>query len=108
MPPLRAFILPGGTPWPRCSTSRARCAAARSAPWWPWRRARTVDPLVLAYLNRLSDLLFVLARHENHARGGARSAPGERCGPEVAARRWPATASSLTPARHRRDRCATA
>jgi cob(I)alamin adenosyltransferase len=28
-------------------------------------RTQRVDPLVLAYLNRLSDLLFVLARHEN-------------------------------------------
>jgi cob(I)alamin adenosyltransferase len=29
-----------------------------------------VNPLTARYLNRLSDLLFVLARHANHGRGG--------------------------------------
>jgi cob(I)alamin adenosyltransferase len=32
-------------------------------------RTETVDPLILVYLNRLSDLLFVLARHANHVAG---------------------------------------
>ena len=32
-------------------------------------RADPVDPLIVVYLNRLSDLLFVLARHANHAAG---------------------------------------
>ena len=31
--------------------------------------ADSVDPLIVVYLNRLSDLLFVLARHANHAAG---------------------------------------
>ena len=32
-------------------------------------RTDPVDPLILVYLNRLSDLLFVLARHANHSAG---------------------------------------
>ena len=28
-----------------------------------------VEPGIIVYLNRLSDLLFVLARHENHRAG---------------------------------------
>jgi cob(I)alamin adenosyltransferase len=31
--------------------------------------AAAVDPLIVVYLNRLSDLLFVLARHANHVAG---------------------------------------
>ncbi len=29
-----------------------------------------MNPLALAYLNRLSDLLFIASRHENSAAGG--------------------------------------
>jgi cob(I)alamin adenosyltransferase len=32
-------------------------------------RAESIGPYVLAYLNRLSDLLFVMARYENRAKG---------------------------------------
>ena len=32
-------------------------------------RQQNVDPVLIVYLNRLSDLLFVLARHENHRLG---------------------------------------
>jgi cob(I)alamin adenosyltransferase len=69
LPPLQAFILPGGTPlgallhFARTVCRRAERAVVALA------RSQAVDPVVLAYLNRLSDLLFVLARHENHARG---------------------------------------
>jgi cob(I)alamin adenosyltransferase len=69
LPALQAFILPGGTPlgallhFARTVCRRAERAVVALA------RSQPVDPLVLAYLNRLSDLLFVLARHENHARG---------------------------------------
>lgn len=67
--PLKEFILPGG------SESASRLHLARSV----CRRAeRKVEALfggkavrshVLVYLNRLSDLLFVLARIENRAAG---------------------------------------
>lgn len=65
LPPLRAFILPGGS---RAGSSlhlaRTVCRRAERAVVALSRRDR-VDPLILVYLNRLSDLLFVLARSEN-------------------------------------------
>ena len=60
--PLRSFILPGGTPAAahihvaRAATRRAERDACRAA------AADTLNPAALAYLNRLSDHLFVLAR----------------------------------------------
>ena len=53
------------------STSPARSAGAPNA-----RRSRSsheepIGELVLPYLNRLSDALFVMARYENHERGVA-------------------------------------
>ena len=69
--PLRNFILPGG-----CETA-ARLQVARTV----CRRAEralvglgdeeAVDALALAWLNRLSDLLFVQARWANHHAGQA-------------------------------------
>ena len=53
---------------PRC-TWRARCAGAPSARSWRSAAREPVDAVILVYLNRLSDLLFVLARHANHAAG---------------------------------------
>ncbi len=62
LPPLRSFVLPGGT------EVAARLHVARTV----CRRAEIeslavspVNPLALAYLNRLSDLLFILARTAN-------------------------------------------
>jgi cob(I)alamin adenosyltransferase len=69
MPALNAFILPGGTPLAaslhvaRTVCRRAERSVLALGP------ADPVDPLILVYLNRLSDLLFVLARHANHAAG---------------------------------------
>lgn len=69
LPPLREFILPGGTPL-AASLHVARTVARRAE-----RRVVTlargepVRPEVLRYLNRLSDLLFVLARAANHRAG---------------------------------------
>jgi len=71
LPPLREFILPGGGP------AAAACHLARSIARraerrvWTLARAEAVSPEVAKYLNRLSDLLFVLARvlarHESGA-----------------------------------------
>jgi cob(I)alamin adenosyltransferase len=47
---------------PPPATSPAPCAGARSAAAGRWRACRGVAPEALKYLNRLSDLLFVLAR----------------------------------------------
>ena len=68
LPPLRRFILPGG------STSGALLHQARTVCRRVERRvvalgADAVDPLVVVYLNRLSDLLFVMARVANHRAG---------------------------------------
>jgi len=71
LPPLRQFILPGGTRTAaalhlaRCTCRRAErsvVALAAAAP-------EEVAPSVLAYLNRLSDFLFVAARIANHRAG---------------------------------------
>ncbi|MBU3078198.1 cob(I)yrinic acid a,c-diamide adenosyltransferase [Sphingomonas quercus] len=78
--PLKSFILPGGTPAAahthvaRAAVRRAERAATEAA------AAETLNPAALAYLNRLSDHLFVLARvvagdHEVLWRPGATRAP---------------------------------
>jgi cob(I)alamin adenosyltransferase len=60
--PLRSFVLPGG------SAAAAHCHVARTVCRRAERdvvalmRQEAVNPQVLVYLNRLSDLLFVLAR----------------------------------------------
>ena len=71
LPELRSFVLPGGT------EAAARLHIARTV----CRRAERdvllgaedveLNPLVLVYLNRLSDLLFILARSANAAAGVA-------------------------------------
>jgi cob(I)alamin adenosyltransferase len=68
LPPLKEFILPGGGPAAAaCHLARtiARRAERRV---WTLAKSESVDPEVMKYLNRLSDLLFVvarvLARHE--------------------------------------------
>jgi len=68
LPPLRRFILAGGTPaGAALHLARAVCRRAERRVVALGRDA--VDDIVLAYLNRLSDLLFVMARAVN-ARAG--------------------------------------
>ncbi|HVM45569.1 MAG TPA: cob(I)yrinic acid a,c-diamide adenosyltransferase [Candidatus Thermoplasmatota archaeon] len=65
LPPLKRFILPGGTPtaaYLQLARSIVR-RAEREA--WRAREAEPVTHEALVYLNRLSDLLFLLAREEN-------------------------------------------
>jgi cob(I)alamin adenosyltransferase len=67
LPPLRRFILAGGTPAGAalhvartvCRRAERRMVALRPP----------IDPVLVRYVNRLSDLLFVIARVVNH-RGG--------------------------------------
>jgi cob(I)alamin adenosyltransferase len=69
MPPLTAFILPGGTPLAASlHVARTVCRRAERSVL-TLGRTEPVDPPIVVYLNRLSDLLFVLARHANHAAG---------------------------------------
>jgi cob(I)alamin adenosyltransferase len=68
LPPLKDFILPGGGPAAAaCHLARAVCRRAERR-CWSLARVEEVAPDALKYLNRLSDLLFVvarvLARHE--------------------------------------------
>jgi cob(I)alamin adenosyltransferase len=63
--PLKSFVLPGGTEAAaRLHVARAVCRRAerRSA---ALAEGHEVNPAALAYLNRLSDLLFILARAAN-------------------------------------------
>lgn len=68
--PLRSFILPGGTPaaaalhLARAITRRAERGAVAAA------GEVALNPEALKYLNRLSDLLFVLCREVNLSAGG--------------------------------------
>ena len=65
MEPLRAFILPGGSPAGSfLHLARAACRRAERS-IVSLTRDEPVDAVILAYVNRLSDLLFVLARHQN-------------------------------------------
>jgi cob(I)alamin adenosyltransferase len=60
--PLKEFILPGGSPAAAaCHLARTVCRRAERRCWTLAKQA-TVNPEALRYLNRLSDLLFVLAR----------------------------------------------
>lgn len=62
LPPLEEFILPaGGAASARCHVARATCRHAERRVVTVARDEQT-GPAALAYLNRLSDLLFVLAR----------------------------------------------
>ena len=70
LPALKSFVLPGGT------EAAARLHVARSVCRRAEREAISTslvvetNPLVAIYLNRLSDLLFILARAANAATGG--------------------------------------
>lgn len=71
LPELRAFILPGGTPGAAAlHMARTVCRRAERAVV-TLAAAEDVDEVVLTYLNRVSDLLFTLARLENHRAGVA-------------------------------------
>ena len=62
LPPLKEFILPGGGPAAAaCHLARAIARRAERRVW-TLAKAESVSPEVAKYLNRLSDLLFVLAR----------------------------------------------
>jgi cob(I)alamin adenosyltransferase len=69
LPPLRAFVLPGGTPKAAAlHLARTVCRRAERSVVTLSRESQ-VPALFLVYLNRLSDLLFTLARLANHRAG---------------------------------------
>ena len=67
--PADSFILPGGTPL--ASALHQARVGARKAERWLWRlhELDSVPDLIVIYLNRLSDLFFIMARHELHQDG---------------------------------------
>lgn len=70
LPPLREFVLPGGNrPAALCHLCRTLCRRAERR-LVTLARGSDVNPHSLAYLNRLSDLLFVMARHLARRDGG--------------------------------------
>ncbi|MCK4623993.1 MAG: ATP:cob(I)alamin adenosyltransferase, partial [Phycisphaerae bacterium] len=76
---LKDFILPGGCEL-ACRLHLARTIARRTeravvAALNPTDDGQCSAPVVLRYLNRLSDLLFALARLANHNAGEAESTP---------------------------------
>jgi cob(I)alamin adenosyltransferase len=69
LPPLKTFILPGGTPaaaWLHLARTICRRAERRVVTLGDEPNV-SLSSLVVIYLNRLSDLLFVLARAANQA-----------------------------------------
>jgi cob(I)alamin adenosyltransferase len=69
LPDLKSFVLPGGTEAAaRLHVARATCRRAERDALVA-ERETGVNPLVLAYLNRLSDFLFIAARAANAAAG---------------------------------------
>jgi len=75
---LRSFILPGGTPG--AALLHQACTVVRRAERATWAamevHVETMNPLTATYLNRLSDLLFILARTANKEVGDVLWVPG--------------------------------
>ena len=78
LPKLRSFVLPGGTPASaQLHVARTVTRRAERATWAALaEHADSMNPLTATYLNRLSDLLFVLGRHANQAVGDVLWRPG--------------------------------
>jgi cob(I)alamin adenosyltransferase len=75
---LRSFILPGGTPAAALlHVARTVVRRAERSGWAAYaEHEATMNVLAIRYLNRLSDLLFILARYANVERGDVLWQPG--------------------------------
>jgi cob(I)alamin adenosyltransferase len=78
LPNLRSFILSGGTPAAaRLHVARTVIRRAERSAWAAYDvYAETMNTLAITYLNRLSDLVFILARYVNRERGDVLWVPG--------------------------------
>ena len=78
LPKLRSFILNGGTvAAANLHVARTVCRRAERSAWAAHEEfAGSMNVLAIKYLNRLSDLLFILARHANRANGDVLWVPG--------------------------------
>ncbi len=71
LPPLREFVLPGGSrPAAQAHVARSQARRAERS-LWALHALTPLSPAPLQYLNRASDLLFVLARELNRVAGRA-------------------------------------
>jgi cob(I)alamin adenosyltransferase len=78
LPALRSFILNGGTPAAaQLHVARTVVRRAERDAWAAWAEySDSMNQLAITYLNRLSDLLFILARHANREQGDVLWVPG--------------------------------
>jgi cob(I)alamin adenosyltransferase len=78
LPVLRSFVLPGGSPAAALlHVARTVVRRAERSTWAALEaHGDTVNPLTAQYLNRLSDLLFILARRVNEPDGDVLWKPG--------------------------------
>jgi len=78
LPALRSFILNGGTvAAAHLHVARTVVRRAERAAWLAYgEHGATMNVLAIKYLNRLSDLLFILARHANKEQGDVLWVPG--------------------------------
>ena len=84
LPALRSFVLNGGTPGAaHLHVARTVARRAERSGWAAHAvHGDTMNVLGLTYLNRLSDLLFILARHANRHLGDVLWRPGGERGAE--------------------------
>ena len=85
LPALRSFILSGGTGGAaHLHVARTVVRRAERSAWSAWTDYEdSMNLLALHYLNRLSDLLFILARHANREQGDVLWVPGGERGERV-------------------------
>jgi cob(I)alamin adenosyltransferase len=78
LPTLRSFVLPGGTPGAALlHTARTVVRRAERAAWAAIdQHGQSMSPLPARYLNRLSDLLFILGRQASKSAGDLLWKPG--------------------------------
>jgi cob(I)alamin adenosyltransferase len=78
LPTLRSFVLPGGTPGAALlHVARTVVRRAERSAWAALaEHGDSMNPLAAQYLNRLSDLLFILARYANQSDGDVLWQPG--------------------------------
>ncbi|MDN4162774.1 cob(I)yrinic acid a,c-diamide adenosyltransferase [Nocardioides abyssi] len=78
LPALRSFILNGGTEGAaHLHVARTVVRRAERAAWAAFEvHGESMNKLAITYLNRLSDLLFILARHANRHQGDVLWVPG--------------------------------
>jgi len=70
LPALQSFVLPGGTSL-SAHLHQARAVVRRAERTiCLLKENESVNDTIIGYINRLSDLLFVLARYANHLKGG--------------------------------------